>query len=564
MKFNDFTYQRPNIESIQQQLTQLLKAFPHAKSYEEQHDMIKKVNSIREQFDSMQQLAYVRHTIDTTDSFYQAEQLFFDETEPTFQGWISKYYRKLIQSSYRSKLEEQWGKQLFDLAQLNVKTFSDDVLVELKEENRLNTEYTKLLASARIPFRGKVYNLSELIPFQQSADRKIRKEASEAKYAFFKHNEEKFDMLYDRMVKTRTTIAQKLGFKNFIELGYTRLNRTDYDEKDVAVFRKQVEEIIVPAATNLREKQRVRLGVDNLKYFDEGIMFNTGNAVPKGDADWILQNGLQMYAELSKETKEFFEYMMKYQLMDLLTKKGKSHGGYCTYISQYQAPFIFSNFNGTAEDLDVLTHEAGHAFQVYSSRHFEIPEYHWPTLDACEIHSMSMEFLTYPWMDRFFKEDTEKYKYAHISGALLFIPYGVTVDEFQHLVYAHAEYTPLQRRKAWRELEKTYLPHRNYDGNPYLEEGGYWHQQGHIFKNPFYYIDYTLAQICAFQFWNLSIKNFSKAWERYLRLCKAGGSLPFTGLVEQAELLSPFEESTVKKIITEVLQNLSQIDKTQL
>lgn len=271
-----------------------------------------------------------------------------------------------------------------------------------------------------------------------------------------------------------------------------------------------------------------------------------------------------MYDELSKETGEFFRYMNENNLMDLVAKKGKAGGGYCTYIENYKSPYIFSNFNGTSGDIDVLTHEAGHAFQVYSSRHFEIPEYNWPTYEACEIHSMSMEFFTWPWMELFFKEDTDKYKFSHLSSGLLFLPYGVSVDEFQHWVYENPEATPAERNQQWRAIERKYLPHKDYDGNAYLEAGGFWQRQGHIYNSPFYYIDYTLAQICAFQFWKRSRENQEEAWNDYARLCKLGGSMPFTELVREANLISPFEEGCVESVIGEIETWLDSVDDSKL
>jgi M3 family oligoendopeptidase len=340
--------------------------------------------------------------------------------------------------------------------------------------------------------------------------------------------------------------------------------RTDYDAEMVANFRNQVKDFIVPIATKLKERQQERIGVDQLKYYDEGFNFQSGNAIPKGNPEWIIENGQKMYEDLSKETGAFFSYMQENKLMDLVAKKGKAGGGYCTFIENYKAPFIFSNFNGTSGDIDVLTHEAGHAFQVYSSRHFEIPEYYWPTYESAEIHSMSMEFFTWPWMELFFKEDTDKYKFTHLSSALLFLPYGVSVDEFQHWVYENPTAAPSERKRQWREIEKKYLPHKNYDGNVYLENGGFWQRQGHIYNSPFYYIDYTLAQICAFQFWKRSIENREEAWADYVKLCNLGGSLSFTKLVKAANLISPFEDGCVESVVGVIEQWLNSVEDQKL
>jgi len=531
---------------------------------EEQSEAMEKINEIRNDLGTMFNICYVRHTIDTNDEFYKNENDYMDEVAPIIEGFTSKYYEALVSSKFRSELESKWGKQLFDLAECQLKTFSPEIIPLLQKENKLSSEYTKLVASAKIMFEGEERTLALIDPFMESKDRETRKKASEAKFGFFAEHEEEFDRIYDELVKVRTEIAKELGYNNFVELAYYRMSRTDYNAEMVANFRDQVKEYIVPLANKLRKRQQERIGVDTLKFYDEGFKFVSGNATPKGSPEWIIDNGKQMYSELSTETDEFFTFMNENQLMDLVAKKGKASGGYCTFIENYKAPFIFSNFNGTSGDIDVLTHEAGHAFQVYSSRSFEIPEYSWPTYEACEIHSMSMEFFTWPWMELFFQEETDKYKFSHLSGALLFLPYGVAVDEFQHFVYENPVATPAERKQAWKEIEEKYLPHRDYDGNEYLEKGGFWQRQGHIYESPFYYIDYTLAQICAFQFWKKSQENHEEAWKDYIHLCKQGGSKSFTGLVKEANLISPFDEGCVASVIDTIQAWLDQVDDKAL
>jgi len=353
-----------------------------------------------------------------------------------------------------------------------------------------------------------------------------------------------------------------MGFDNYIPLGYLRLMRTDYNAEDVAGYREQVKKDLVPLTSMLREKQRQRLGVRTLTFSDEGITFLSGNAKPKGTANEILTQGLNMYHALSKETATFIEYLYDHALLDVEAREGKAGGGYCSFIHDHKSPFIFSNFNGTSGDVDVLTHEAGHAFQIFQSRDFDLPEFVWPTLEACEIHSMSMEFITWPHMEKFFGDKADKYRYHHLTEALLFIPYGTLVDEFQHEIYANPHLTPSERRAKWRTLEHAYLPHRVYEDDQFLEEGGYWFRQGHIFTDPFYYIDYTLAQVCAFQFHVAHQKDPGSAWQRYLKLCQLGGSQSFLSLIKSAGLDNPFEEGTIKQIVAPLTEWLgAQNDK---
>ncbi|GAB6149405.1 M3 family oligoendopeptidase [Clostridium novyi] len=547
--FSEYEYVRPNIDEVKDKFNELISRFQKANSFDEQDSILEEIKLIRNEVESMMELVYIRNSINTVDEFYEKEKEFMDEVSPIYQGLISDYYKVLINSKFRSKLEEKWGKQLFKLAEMQIKTFSPDIIEELQVENKLVTEYDKLKASAKIMFEGKERNLSELEPFMQSQDRSIRKKTYEAYSNFFKENEAKFDEIYDKLVKVRHKIAKKLGYKNFVEVGYMRMQRSDYNAEMVSTYREQVLKYIVPVAEKLKKRQAERLGLKELKYYDEPIKFLTGNAVPKGDYKHILNNAKTMYKELSEETNKFFNFMVDHELMDLLSKKGKAGGGYCTYISKYKSPFIFSNFNGTSGDIDVLTHEAGHAFQTYLSRSLEIPEYAFPTSEAAEIHSMSMEFLTWPWMNLFFEEQEQKYKFAHLSEAITFIPYGVTVDEFQHFVYENPEVTPEERKLAWRKIEKKYLPGKDYEDNDFYNRGGFWFKQGHIFQVPFYYIDYTLAQVCAFQFWIKSHENRENAWKDYLALCKEGGSKPFLELLKVANLKNPFEDGCMKKVV---------------
>ena len=564
MKFNEYKYEHLDLEKIKKEFSELIESFEKAENVEGQIIALDEIIKLRNHIETMQTLVSVRHSIDTNDEFYDKENEYMDEISPILFGFTNDFYKALVNSKFKDELVEKYGKFLFDLAENTLKTFSPEIIPDAQEENRLSSKYSKLIASAKIDFDGKELNLSQMVPYTQSKDRNVRIEAAKKVAQFFAENQDEFDNIYDSLVKVRTRMAQKMGYKNFVEFGYKQLSRLEYDAKMVEGYRKQVLENIVPLHTELRERQGKRLGVEKLKFYDEAIKFNSGNADPHGSPEWILNNGKTMYKELSKETNEFFTFMTENNLLDLLSKKGKMSGGYCTYIPEHKAPFIFANFNGTSHDIDVLTHEAGHAFQVYQSRGFEVPEYLWPSYEACEIHSMSMEFLTWPWMDLFFENDTDKYKFIHLSEALLFIPYGVTVDEFQHWVYENPEATPKERREKWIEIEKKYLPTRDYGEVEELKNGIFWFRQGHIFSSPFYYIDYTLAQVCAFQFWIKSRENRKKAWKDYLNLCKLGGSKPFFELMKSANLKNPFEEGTLAFVIPKIKEYLDNVDDMNL
>ena len=564
MKFSEFKYTRPSYEENKEQILSLVNEIKLANTYTEQKGYVDELNKIRNNIESMSTICSIRHSINTDDEFYEKEKQYWDEYSPLYEELNSLFYEVLISSKFKEDIIKDYGQQFISIIEYSLKAFSSEIIKELQEENRLCSEYTKLLASAKINFEGEERNLSGLGKYILSKDREMRIKASKAYYGYFEENEAKFDEVFDKLVKVRVEIAKKLGFDNFVELGYIRMKRTDYNAEMVKNFRKQVLEYIVPVAKKLYDRQAKRLGIENFTYVDENFEFSSGNATPKGNPEYIMENGKKMYSQLSEETKEFFDFMLENELMDLVTKKGKAAGGYCTYIPNYKAPFIFSNFNQTADDIDVLTHEAGHAFQVYMSTWIDMPEINFPTYESCEIHSMSMEFITWPWMDLFFKEDTEKYKYTHLGSAIKFIPYGIVVDEFQHIMYENPNMSKDERKEAWRELEKKYLPHKNYEGCEFLEKGTWWFKQGHIFKNPFYYIDYTLAQICALQFWKKIRENKEEGWEDYLKICKVGGTKSFLEIVNIGNLNSPFEDGCVENVINTIDKWLNSVDDKKL
>ena len=563
MKFKDMLYTRPDMEKVKKIFKETKEKIENANSALEQIKIIEEFANFKKDLYTNIEIANIRLSIDTTDEFYENENNFFNENKPIIETLNTEVSRAIYNSKFRTELEKEFGKHYFKLLECKL-VLNEKAIPFMQKENALSTKYDKIIANSKIIFRGKEYTVSQMPPLLQNPDREFRKEAYQARAKFFEEHQEEFDNIYDEMVKVRTEMAYALGYKNYVDLQYKLLNRTDYNHEDVAKYREKVLKTLTPLAIKIREKQAERLGIKDFKYFDEACDFKDGNSNPNGDVDFIVKNAQKMYSELSPETGKFFDFMIENELMDLVAKPKKRVGGYCTSLDKYKSPFIFSNFNGTKGDIDVITHEAGHAFQCYMSQYQLLPEYVWPTYDAAEIHSMSMEFLTWPWMHLFFETDTEKYKFTHLSSALLFIPYGVTVDEFQHWVYENPEVSPSDRRKKWLEIEAKYLPTRDYGEIDDFKSGIFWFKQLHIFSDPFYYIDYTLAQVCAFQFLIKANENREEAWKDYLNLCQLGGSKSFFELMKSANLKNPFKDGTLKAVVLKIKEYLDKFDDSRL
>lgn len=563
MKFNEFEYVRLDYEEMKSECEKYLSQLQQATDSDTFMSVFNELNEFRGHIDSMRTLCSIRHTINTADEFYDKENEYWDNTMPKLQVYEVELAKLLLNCPFKDKLGIP--ETYYKLAENSLKSFSPEIIEDLQEENRLATEYGKLKSSAKIEFDGEVYNLASIAPKTMDADREVRKKATLALNKFYEDNEAKFDEIYDKLVKVRDKMAKKLGYPNFTPLGYIRMNRLDYNEKMVENYRNQVIEDIVPITVELRKRQAKRIGVEKVEAWDNGYVFKTGNPMPHGTLDELVNAALKMYTEMSPETGDFFKMMVDQELFDLPTKPNKEMGGYCTGVYDYKVPFIFANANGTAGDVDVLTHEAGHAFQAYCTfKNVNIPDLCFPTMESAEIHSMSMEFFAHPWTELFFKQDTEKYHYLHVAEALIFLPYGCLVDHFQHEVYNHPEMTPEERKQTWRRLERIYKPDVEYDEIGVLQRGGYYYRQGHIFQSPFYYIDYTLAQVCALQFFTRMLNKDPEAWKDYVNICGVGGTKSFTEIVKMANLKVPFEDGCLKEVSKKMQEYLEGIDDTNL
>ena len=557
--FSKIEYKRPDMGELKKNLNKLLDQFKKARNYEEARATFLAYEKASGHFETIYVVASIRNTLDTTDKFYDGEMQFFNRAVAQLMPISKSFTEALLNSPFATRFEREFGRQLFTLAQIDQKTQSTKIISDLIHQGNLENEYKKITAACKTTFRGEEVNFYGLLKHMESADREERKEAYLAWAKLYEDISEKLDRQYDKLIKVRIHMAKKLDLPNYTTLGYLNMHRADYGPEEVARFREQVRTIIVPAVAKLKQEQAKRLGVEKLKYYDESCIFPDGNADPIGGESVLVPITQRMYREISPETGEFFDFLSRHGLFDLETRAGKHLGGYCTYLYDYKAPFIFSNFNTTAADVNVLTHEAGHAFAGYTAmRSQPIAAYLSSTSEVNEIHSMTMEHFAYPFLKDFFgQEQVDKAKYAHLSSALATIPYLVSVDEFQHRVYENPKMNAKERRAVWHEIEQAYLPWRDYDGVSFLEEGGFWMQKQHIFLYPFYYVDYALAQVCAFEFYGRMKQDQKDAWESYLALCRAGGSLGYFDLLRLAKLHIPFEEGSVEKAVRHVIEELN-------
>lgn len=562
-KFKDIQYTRPDCEAFKKLAEDNAEKIKNAVSYSEAKKIFLEFDKAESEFFDMENIAYIRHTIDTSDEFYDKENEFLNEKTPELMPSLLAFSNAVYDSRFKPDFVAEFGEQMFAEIELRRKSFSEKNIPLLQKEARLCNEYEKIIASADILFDGKHLNLYGIMSYFENPDRNVRHDAYKAYSKFYESNEGNFERIWDELIKVRTEMGKNLGFENYIPLGYMNQGRTDYDEKDVAAFREQVREELVPFCAKLYEAQAKRIGVDKVKAYDEAYLFNDGNAVPVGDDDFLIEQAREMYHDMSKETGEFVDFMLGHDLLDVKNKPKKASTGYMTGLNSIKAPFVFSCFNHTTGDVQVLTHEFGHAFAGYMAmRNQPVSTYYSESTDIAEIHSMSMEQFAYPYAEKFFGDKADKFRFSHLQEALTFVPFGVAVDEYQHIVYANPELTPKQRTAEWKKLEEKYMPWREYDDIDFFAKGGWWYHKIHIFLYPFYYINYTLTTMGAMEFKKKMHEDKESAWKDYLNLCKVGGSLGYKETLKYANLSLPFEKGSVKRAVSyaeDIL--LSQIEK---
>ena len=561
MKVSELPYRRVTLEEVQAVMERVLACVRNAKTVQEILDAREDYLKLMLEYQTNAALAYMRYSCNTADTFYIAENSHYDEIGPAVQNLSVEYASALLDSPFRAELEQMLSPVLFRSMEVSRKAISPAIIEDMVEENKLVREYSDLMSGLEFTFRGETMPRSMLMKYARDDDRETRRECYEVLGRGLEAHQAELDGIFDRMVHVRDRMAKKMGYKNFVELGYHRMGRLCYDEEKVRIFRENILRDIVPAVARLRTENAKRLGIEDYHFYDDGVIIPGGDPKPCGKEE-LFKAAKEMYHAMGEETAAFIDMMLENEAFDVDSRRNKWGGGYCTDFPKFRQPFILANFNGTAGDVDVVTHEAGHALNAwlcFGNRFAQ--ELGAGGMETAETHSMSMEFFAWPYMEKFFGDRAEDYKFMHALDAFSFLPYGTMVDAFQHIVYENPDMTPAERDAAWLKLEKQFRPHISFAGMPYLEKGTRWQYQMHIYETPFYYIDYCLAQTAAFCFLLASREDYDNAFSRYLHLSKQGGEKVWTDLLDEAGFPSPFAPGALKELAVRVEALLKSLER---
>ena len=560
MKFNEMTYTRPDIGALLARCKELAAKAAAAPDGDALVRLYYEQSEAFAEYNTAANLANIHYTCDTRDAYWKAEQDFFDANGPAVTNASVEISRAFLANPHVDALTEKFGTTCV-AGMKNAVLGMDDRTVELQQQfNALVSRYQQIYGGALVELDGKQLTIPQLGPYKEDLNPAVRRAAYEAEAGYFDAHRAELDELYGQIVQNLNAQARVMGYHDYSELSYVRMNRIGYGPEEIRKFRDQVANDVVPQLQKVMALRAKRTGIAHPAFTDLPILFRDGNPKPIPGYKARMDAARTMYHELSPETAEFIDFMQDNELFDVESRPGKMSGGYMTSLPSYKAPFIFANWNDTSGDVDVLTHECGHAFEGYvAERDPAIPaDLECPGMESAEIHSMAMEFLTAPWHHLLFGRDTDKYALLHAEDSFVFLAYGCEVDEFQHIMYQNPDLTPDERNAEWLKLEKKYRPWIDFDNLPFYGRGAGWQRQLHIYECPFYYIDYCLSTMAALQFFLLSLTDHKDAWARYLRLVRRAGTASYTELLETAGLKVPFEDGSIKGIaqqMTDWLEN---------
>ena len=504
---------------------------------------------------------YIAMTCNTEDEDAKNGFLAFVETvEPELKKVGFELNKKVVACPHVKDLDTQRYAVLLRNWFADVEIFRDENVPLQTEDTKLGQEYAELCGAMMVEFDGEEKTMPQMGVYQQDSDRAIREAAWRGVTERRLQDREKIDGMFDTMVKNRNQTAINADFEDYRGYMFAVKHRFDYTPEDCIAFHSAVEQTCMPIVRKLAEERKAALGVDTLRPWDLSVdPYGHPPLKPFENADELIEKTSKLFHRMDGELGEMFDTMRDggYSL-DLDSRKGKAPGGYQASRDRKRKPFIFMNAASLPRDLDTMVHEAGHAFHYMLCRHDDLVWYRGAPLEFAEVASMSMEMLSYPFLEEFYtSKETKRAIRKHLEGIVNFLPWCATIDAFQHWIYLNPDHTREERTGHWAELCKRFGSGVDWSGLE-AEQEAEWHRQLHLFQVPFYYIEYGIAQLGALQMWLHYCNDPEGALASYKKGLALGSSKPLPELFENSGLKFDFTAQMVGTLMKAVEEALDQ------
>lgn len=519
---------------------------------------------LSERLDEVQQRLYIATTLNTAD--HEAEQqfvTFLDEVYPAAQEAEQQLRQKLLDSG----LEPAGFELPLRRMRAEATLFRPENLPLFTEEQKLATQYDKIIGAQTVEWAGEELTLAQLQPVYQNPDRAVRERAWRLAAQRRLADRTVINSLWQKFLKLRRQMAAHAGLSDFRAFRWQKLHRFDYSPADCFCFHQAIEAEVVPVASRIYEKRRQRLGVASLRPWDlEVDPLGRSPLRPYREAADLPAKGAAIFRQLDPHLGEYFETMRRENLLDLDNRKNKAPGGYCDPLTTAKRAFIFMNAVGLHDDVQTLLHEAGHAFHAFESSTLPYFQQLYVGEEFGEVASMTMEYLGGPYLAApgsfYTPAEAARARIEHLEGAILFWPYMAVVDAFQHWVYENAEMAldPARCDAQWAALWQRFLPDVDWTGLEAEMMTG-WQRKPHIHQSPFYYVEYGLAQLGAVQVWRNSLADQAEAVAGYRRALAMGGTASLPQLYATAGANFAFDGPTLRAAVELMMGTIERLER---
>ena len=507
---------------------------------------------------------YIAMTCHTNDKDAEKDYLnFIENISPKISPFWDKLNKKFIESPYIKELDQEKYKILIRNRKNEIDIFREENIPLITQDAKLRQEYQKISGDFTVEFEGKEKTMPEMGKYLENPNRDTRQSAWEKIMETRYSKREKFDDIYNQLIKIRNQLALNSDNKNYRDYAFKERGRFDYTPQDCFDFHEAIQKTVVPLMHKLSEDRGQKMNLEKLRPWDT-VSDPKGRPAlkPFEKTEELLDGCQKVFSKINPKLEELFKSMRDNNELDLETRKGKAPGGYMYGKDEERRPFIFMNAAGTQRDVEVLFHESGHAFHTFVCRVQELTEYRNYPIEFAEVASMSMELFANKYFGEFYsnEEDSKRAKYDHLYGIIWMLAWIARIDEFQHWIYTNPNHTEEERSQEWLELDEKYGFKLDWEGYEKFKEF-FWQKQSHLFTHPFYYIEYGIAQLGALQLWVNYKKDKDKNLKQYLEALSLGNSKPLPELFETAGIKFDFKVDTIKPLMEEIEKELDELSK---
>lgn len=493
---------------------------------------------------------WVDTTLDTQDAAAQTRfETFLSQVQEPAHAAEFRLKKKLLASGLQP---QQFAAPLRNL-QAEVALFRESNLPLLTEEQRLGNEYDQIRGVQTVQWEGQETTLINLVQVNLDPDRNKRERAWRLSMDRFLEDRPALNDLWTRLVTLRRQIAHNADLPHYRAYRWGQMLRLDYTPEDCETFHRAIEEVVVPAAQRALERRRRHMGISSLRPWDVEVEPLGRPALrPFANADELADKAEAIFGALDPQLGTHFQIMRREGLIDLDNRIGKMPSSYCATYPVMERPFLFMNVVGTNEDVMTLFHEFGHA--VHSFEMTRLP-HHDQLRVGTEFHEVAatgMELLAAPYLDGSIYTSAEavRARAEHLEVMLRFWPYMAVVDAFQHWAHTHPDQAsdPAACDDHWAGLWSRFMKGEDWSGLDDAMMTG-WHRKLHIFRSPFYYIDYGLAQLGAVQIWKHALDDPQRALADYRAALALGGTVTLPELFTAAGARLAFDAETLAEAV---------------